>query len=73
MIIYILEWGKDSYYATTEQLTNLLAFSTLEDAVSIAMVYEDNIPNILKYDLENRKVIKEYTDIPALDAKIGAL
>jgi len=73
MIIYVLEWGRDSYYARSEQLINLLAFPTIEDAVSIAMVYEDNIPNILKYDLENRKVIKEYTDIPALDAKISAL
>ena len=73
MIIYVLEWGRDSYYAKSEQLMNLLAFPTLEDAVSIAMRYEENVPNIIKYDLENRKVLHEWYDIPALDAKIGAL
>jgi len=73
MIIYILEWGRDSYYATTAQLMSLLAFPTIEDACSRAMGFEGNRSNIIKYDLDNHKVIKEYTDISALDAEIGAI
>ena len=73
MIIYILEWGMDSYYATSSQLMNLLAFPTIEDACSRAMGFEGNIPNIVKYDLDNHKIIKEYTDIPTLNAEIGTV
>ena len=73
MIIYILEWGIDIRCSSAVQFANTIVFPTIEDACSKAMEYKDNIPNILKYDLENRKVIKEYTNIPELDAKISAL
>ena len=74
MIIYILEWGYDRYKGTSLEIINRLVYLTLEDACSKAMTYyKDCGPNIIKYDLKNRKVIKEYTDISALDVEIGAL
>jgi len=74
MVVYILEWGIDIRCTSTVQFANTIIFSTLEDAVSIAMEYESSIiPNIVKYDLTTHRVIKEYTDIPALDTEIGAI
>jgi len=70
MKVYVLEWGLDSHYSTNVgMLTNV--FPTLEDACSRAMEYSVK-PNIVVYDLITHTAVKEYTDIPALDASIGA-
>ena len=73
MIIYILEWGIDIRCSSAVQFANTTVFPTIEDACSKAMEYKENIPNIIKYDLENSKVLHEWHDIPVLDAEIGAL
>ena len=73
MIIYLLEWDVDEYYASTVQLINSLAFAYIEDACSRAMEYKDNMPSIIKYDLETHEVIQYWTDIPALNTEIGAV
>ena len=73
MIVYILEWGIDIRCSSAVQFANTTVFPTIEDACSKAMEYKKNIPNIIKYDLDNHKVIKEYTDIPALDAEISTV
>ena len=74
MIIYILEWGYDRYKGTSLEIINRLVYLTLEDACSKAMTYyKDCRPNIIKYDLETHETIKEYTNIPALDAEISAV
>ena len=73
MIIYVLEWGIDIRYSSTVQFANTIVFPTIEDACSKAMEYKENVPNVVKYDLKNRKVLHEWHDIPALDAEIGTL
>ena len=73
MVIYVLEWGIDVRYSSAVQFVNTTVFPTIEDAVSVAMGYEENVPNVIKYDLKNRKVLHEWHDILALDAEIGAL
>ena len=73
IIIYVLEWGIDICYSSTVQFVNTTVFSTIEDACSKAIEYKENVPNIIKYDLENRKVLHEWHDIPALDVEIGTL
>ena len=73
MIVYILEWGIDIRCSSAVQFANTTVFPTIEDACSKAMEYKENIPNIIKYDLENSKVLHEWHDIPALNAEIGAL
>ena len=73
MVVYILEWGIDIHYSSTVQFVNTTVFPTLEDACSKAMEYKENVPNVIKYDLKNRKVLHEWHNITALDAEIGAL
>ena len=73
MIIYLLEWDVDEYYASTVQLMNSLVFAYIEDACSRAMGYEDNMPSIIKYDLDTHTVVKVWTDIPELNTEIGII
>ena len=73
MIVYILECGIDIRCSSAVQFANTTVFPTIEDACSKAMEYKENIPNIIKYDLENSKVLHEWNNIPVLDAEIGAL
>ena len=73
MIIYLLEWDVDEYYASTVQLMNSLVFAYIEDACSRAMGFEGNMPSIIKYDLETHQMVREWTDIPALNTEIGII
>jgi len=71
MIIYLLEWGLDEYYTTTIALVDSMIFPTLEDACSKAMEFGINKPSIIKYNVNTHQMVREWTDILALDAEIG--
>ena len=73
MIIYLLEWGLDEYYTNTIALVDSMIFPTIEDACSRAMGFEGNMPSIIKYDLETHQMVREWTDIPALNTEIGII
>ena len=67
MIVYILEWGLDSTYLTSESWVASRVFSSLAQACEKAISFGDNAPSIIAYDVSTHKVVQTWTDITNID------
>ena len=57
-MIYVLEWGIDSTYLTSESWLASRVFNSIEQAYEKAISFGDNAPSIIAYDVSAHKVVQ---------------